>query len=143
MVPFRLMSGGLAALALPISQLFMVSCAGATVANARQVAINRVSSFFIEFSLADIVARVTSAQSTEWPRIWMLGGSDGLTGYFSRATTNSGAQSRARLISESGNVQMALRADSAYCVAAAAAASPHPLRPRISRISAWETPLNT
>src|SRR5450631_3526020 len=35
-------------------------------------------------------------------------------GYFSRATTNSGAQRRARLISESGNVQMALRAESAY-----------------------------
>src|ERR1700757_1617331 len=37
--------------------------------------------------------------------------------YFSLATTNSGAQSNARLISESGNVQMALVADSAYSVA--------------------------
>ena len=37
--------------------------------------------------------------------------------YFSRATTNSGAQSRARLISESGKLQIALRADSAYCAA--------------------------
>ena len=33
--------------------------------------------------------------------------------YFSRATTNSGAHSKARLISESGNTQIALRADSA------------------------------
>jgi hypothetical protein len=33
--------------------------------------------------------------------------------YFSRATTNSGAHSSARLISESGKVQIALRADSA------------------------------
>jgi len=33
--------------------------------------------------------------------------------YFSRATTNSGAHSSARLISESGKVQIAFRADSA------------------------------
>jgi len=34
--------------------------------------------------------------------------------YFSLATTNSGAQSSARLTSESGKVQIDLRADSAY-----------------------------
>src|SRR5437879_10313420 len=39
--------------------------------------------------------------------------------HFSRATTNSGAHSKARLISESGNWQMALRADSAYSTARA------------------------
>ncbi len=33
--------------------------------------------------------------------------------YFSRSTTNSGAHSRTRLISESGKMQMALRAESA------------------------------
>ncbi len=33
--------------------------------------------------------------------------------YFSLATTNSGAHNRARLISESANIQIALRADSA------------------------------
>src|SRR5205807_7584905 len=46
--------------------------------------------------------------------------------YFSRATTNSGAQSSARLISESGKVQMALRADSAYCAARVVAESSDP-----------------
>jgi hypothetical protein len=35
------------------------------------------------------------------------------TSYFSLATTNSGAHSSARLISESGKVQIAFRADSA------------------------------
>ena len=43
--------------------------------------------------------------------------------YFSLATTNSGAHSRARLISESGNVQIAFCADSAYRVARDVAAS--------------------
>lgn len=50
----------------------------------------------------------------------------GLAGYFSLATTNSGAQSNARLISESGKGQMALRADSAYSVARREAASNEP-----------------
>jgi hypothetical protein len=36
-----------------------------------------------------------------------------LSFYFSLATTNSGAHSSARLISESGKVQIAFRADSA------------------------------
>ena len=38
---------------------------------------------------------------------------NGSESYFSLATTKSGAQSRARLISESGKVQIAFRADSA------------------------------
>jgi len=46
--------------------------------------------------------------------------------YFSLATTNSGAQSSARLISESGKVQIDLRADSAYFAAQAVAASSDP-----------------
>ena len=46
--------------------------------------------------------------------------------YFSRATTNSGAHSRARLISESGKKQMDLRADSAYSAAREVAASKDP-----------------
>src|SRR5437588_7101687 len=46
--------------------------------------------------------------------------------YFSRATTKSGAHSRARLISELGKVQMALRAASAYSAARALAASRAP-----------------
>ena len=46
--------------------------------------------------------------------------------YFSRATTNSGAQSKARLISESGKVQIEFCADSAYCAARAEAASNDP-----------------
>jgi len=46
--------------------------------------------------------------------------------YFSRATTNSGAQSSARFISESGKVQMALLADSAYWAARLVAASTDP-----------------
>ena len=50
----------------------------------------------------------------------------GLADYFSLATTNSGAQSNARLISESGNVHMALLADSAYSVARIEAASTEP-----------------
>ena len=46
-----------------------------------------------------------------------------LCSYFSLATTNSGAHSRARLISESGNVQIAARAASAKCAASADANS--------------------
>jgi len=46
--------------------------------------------------------------------------------YFSRATTKSGAHSSARLISELGKVQMALRAASAYSAARALAASRAP-----------------
>ncbi len=46
--------------------------------------------------------------------------------YFSLATTNSGAQSRARLISESGNVQIDRWADAAYSAARAFAASNDP-----------------
>jgi len=46
--------------------------------------------------------------------------------YFSRAITNSGAHNNARLISESGNVQIAFRAASAYCAAFAFAASSAP-----------------
>ena len=48
------------------------------------------------------------------------------TGYFSRATTNSGAQSSARLISESGKKQIDLQADSAYCAARDVATSNDP-----------------
>jgi len=46
--------------------------------------------------------------------------------YFSRATTNSGAQSSARFISESGKVQIARLADSAYWAARVVAASTDP-----------------
>lgn len=46
--------------------------------------------------------------------------------HFSRATTNSGAHKRARLISLAGKLQMALRASSAYCMARALAASREP-----------------
>jgi len=46
--------------------------------------------------------------------------------YFSLATTNSGAQRRARLISESGKKQIDLQADSAYCAARVVAASSEP-----------------
>src|ERR1019366_494144 len=46
--------------------------------------------------------------------------------YFSLATTNSGAQSSARLISVSGKERMASCADSAYCAARAVAASSDP-----------------
>ena len=46
--------------------------------------------------------------------------------YFSLATTNSGAQSRARLISESGKMQIDFRADSAYCTARFVAARSDP-----------------
>src|SRR5438132_14073298 len=46
--------------------------------------------------------------------------------YFSRATTKSGAHSSARLISELGKVQMALRAASAYSAARPLAASSAP-----------------
>lgn len=51
---------------------------------------------------------------------------NGAGSYFSRATTNAGAHSKARLISESGKVQIALRADPAYCAALAVAASSDP-----------------
>ena len=46
--------------------------------------------------------------------------------YFSLATTKSGAQSKARLISEFRKVQIDLRADSAYFAAQAVAASSDP-----------------
>src|ERR1700693_1395474 len=46
--------------------------------------------------------------------------------YFSRPTTNSGAQSSARLISELGKVQIAFCADSAYRAARPVAASSDP-----------------
>src|ERR1700739_1335190 len=46
--------------------------------------------------------------------------------YFSRATTNSGAHSKARWISELGSSEMAARASSAYCWARVVAASSEP-----------------
>lgn len=46
--------------------------------------------------------------------------------HFSRATTKSGTQSRARLISESGKLPRARRASSANCEARARAASSEP-----------------
>jgi hypothetical protein len=57
--------------------------------------------------LEGVLSRVTRAKAEHRKE-----GSGG-AGYFSLATTNSGAHNNARLISESGNVQMALRADSA------------------------------
>src|SRR5258708_3079047 len=61
--------------------------------------------------------------------------------YFSREITKSGAQSRARLISESGKVKVDLRADSAYWAARSWASSIEPYRYRISRICPCVTPL--
>ena len=43
--------------------------------------------------------------------------------YFSLATTNSGAHNNARLVSLSGKPQIAFRANAAYCMARALAAS--------------------
>jgi len=57
--------------------------------------------------LEGVLSRVTRAQKEHREE------GSGAGGYFSRATTNSGAHNSARLISESGNVQIALRADSA------------------------------
>ena len=70
--------------------------------------------------LEGVLSRVTGATKE--------GGKEGsgASGYFSLATTNSGAQSSARLISESGKTQMALRADSAYRAASLEANSREP-----------------
>jgi enamine deaminase RidA (YjgF/YER057c/UK114 family) len=65
----------------------------------------------------------TSIRRREYPR-----------GYFSLATTKSGAHNSARLISLSGKLQIAFRASAAYCIARAVAASSEPYRSRISMI---------
>src|SRR5208337_911655 len=63
-------------------------------------------------------------------------------GYFSLATTNSGAHNRARLISESGRSQMARRASAAYSWARVVAASREPWRVKMARISSCFTERN-
>ena len=68
---------------------------------------------------------------TSFMQMWVFALQDGRAtqteiGYFSRPTTKSGAQSNARLISESGNVQIDVRAASEYSWARAMATSTEP-----------------
>src|SRR5438045_4526916 len=117
-VPLRLLRGAAAAaLSLPMSLLLLVSCATAAMLKVTQIAITRIHSFFIERNLLwkncpvelDSLVQYESSAELDVSRREMLQDDEI---YFSRATTNSGAHSRARLISDMGNVQMAFPADS-------------------------------
>src|SRR5437868_3146778 len=74
------------------------------------------------FMSASIAVHKTSQSQL---RMKVVGGRNKVN-YFSRSITKSGTHSRARLNSESGKEQIALRAASEYCAAAEFAASTEP-----------------
>src|SRR5262249_23724659 len=130
-VPFKLFRGADADADLWVSQPLAPSWARAATFAKTQTANARINSFFIVRNLLFTTLHC-SWNPASLVRSWRQFGCKlqknvtRRTVYFSRATTNSGAQSRARLISESGNVQIALRADSEYCAAWAEAESSDP-----------------